>query len=167
MNRRARESGFVTPWILSLCILLMIVGLLVFDIWKVYLTQRQLEGVADAASAGAAAQLDTARYSADSTVVIAADAANPEASSPATDRIVQLINKNGDAQVTLNSSNGIQYESSLCADGAPGVTAVKVTVQKPVDFAVLGWIAKKSGIIVRASSTASPATSGSAAVGKC
>jgi Flp pilus assembly protein TadG len=52
------EGGFVTIWVLGLCVVVLVLGGLVVDGWRVLETRRALVSAADAAAAAGADGLD-------------------------------------------------------------------------------------------------------------
>ena len=60
--RPHNERGFTTVWVLGLAIIIMVLGLAVFDVWSVYTRQRALTAHADSAAAAAAQAIDLSAY---------------------------------------------------------------------------------------------------------
>lgn len=58
MRRWRREEGTVTLWALGLCIMLLFVGGLSLDLWRVFSERRALAGIVDAASIAGASGID-------------------------------------------------------------------------------------------------------------
>ena len=52
------ERGFATIWVLSLCIVVLMLGGLVIDFWRVLETRRDLSAMADAAAAAGGNGID-------------------------------------------------------------------------------------------------------------
>lgn len=105
--RRRDEGGFLIPWILGLCVFLLLLGGLSFDLWRAVAERRALAQVADAAATAGASGIDEAAYRADGTVRL----------EPA--RAEQLARENLASQTDVRSLTG--------ADVA--VTPEGVTVQ--------------------------------------
>lgn len=59
MTRRAADDrGFLTIWLLGLCLLLLVLGGVSLDLWRVFSERQALAGLADSASLAGAAGLD-------------------------------------------------------------------------------------------------------------
>lgn len=59
MTRRARdERGFLTIWLLGLCLILLVLGGVSLDLWRAFSDRQALAGVADAGALAGAAGLD-------------------------------------------------------------------------------------------------------------
>lgn len=59
---RAGESGSVTLWMLGLALILLALGGLSLDLWRVFLERRELAGVVDAAAIAGASAIDEAAF---------------------------------------------------------------------------------------------------------
>ena len=59
MTRRVRdERGFLTIWLLGLCLILLVLGGVSLDLWRAFSDRQALAGVADAGALAGAAGLD-------------------------------------------------------------------------------------------------------------
>jgi Flp pilus assembly protein TadG len=57
-KRRRDDRGFLTIWLLGLCLLLLVLGGVSLDLWRVFSERQALAGLADSASLAGAAGLD-------------------------------------------------------------------------------------------------------------
>jgi Flp pilus assembly protein TadG len=55
---RRDDRGFLTIWLLGLCLLLLVLGGVSLDLWRVFSERQALAGLADSASLAGAAGLD-------------------------------------------------------------------------------------------------------------
>jgi Flp pilus assembly protein TadG len=69
----ARDDGFITIWLLGLCVVLLFVGGVSLDLWRAFSERRALAAMADAAALAGASGIDRARLHAASEIVL-----NPE-----------------------------------------------------------------------------------------
>ena len=58
MKLRREDRGFLTIWLLGLCLLLLVLGGVSLDLWRVFSERQALAGLADSASLAGAAGLD-------------------------------------------------------------------------------------------------------------
>jgi Flp pilus assembly protein TadG len=64
-DRQARsDGGFVTVWILGLCVTLLFLGGISLDLWRAFSARRALAAVADAAAVAGASALDLTQHDA-------------------------------------------------------------------------------------------------------
>ena len=63
------EGGFFTIWVLGLCVMVMFVGGLSFDLWHSFSDKRELSSIVDGAAVAAASQIDLDAFRNDSTSV--------------------------------------------------------------------------------------------------
>lgn len=59
-----RDHGFVTVWILGLCVALLFLGGIGVDLWRAFAARRALAAVADAAAVAGASALDLTQHDA-------------------------------------------------------------------------------------------------------
>ena len=55
---KTNDRGFLTIWLLGLCLLLLVLGGVSLDLWRVFSERQALAGLADSASLAGAAGLD-------------------------------------------------------------------------------------------------------------
>jgi Flp pilus assembly protein TadG len=55
---RGEDRGFLTIWLLGLCLLLLVLGGVSLDLWRAFSERQALAGLADSASLAGAAGLD-------------------------------------------------------------------------------------------------------------
>jgi Flp pilus assembly protein TadG len=58
VKTRQDDRGFLTIWLLGLCLLLLVLGGVSLDLWRVFSERQALAGLADSASLAGAAGLD-------------------------------------------------------------------------------------------------------------
>jgi Flp pilus assembly protein TadG len=58
MTTSRDDRGFLTIWLLGLCLLLLVLGGVSLDLWRVFSERQALAGLADSASLAGAAGLD-------------------------------------------------------------------------------------------------------------
>ncbi len=58
MRRLQRSEGFVTIWILGLCVILLFLGGISLDLWRAFSDRRVLAAIVDAAAVAGASDLD-------------------------------------------------------------------------------------------------------------
>lgn len=75
------EAGAVTIWMLVLSVILLSLGGLSVDLWRVLADRRELASTADAAAYAAAGRIDEAHYRATGQVVLRPDTATAAAAS--------------------------------------------------------------------------------------
>jgi Flp pilus assembly protein TadG len=56
------QGGFITIWLLGLCVALLFLGGISLDLWRSFAERRALASVADAAAVAGASGIDRARY---------------------------------------------------------------------------------------------------------
>jgi Flp pilus assembly protein TadG len=144
VNRPLRpfgEGGFLTIWLLGLCLLLLVLGGVSLDLWRVFSERQALAGLADSASlAGAAAlDLDAARRG-----IIRLDPA--DASRRAGASIAGQVDK-GSLVVSSVSivvgQNGA--EVTVSADGQVHLTLLRLLLgDRPVSLHVTSTAAARS-----------------------
>jgi Flp pilus assembly protein TadG len=69
-ERRADDGGFVTVWILGLCVTLLFLGGVSVDLWRAFAQRRGLASMADAAAIAGASALDLAEHDAHGRLVL-------------------------------------------------------------------------------------------------
>lgn len=66
-TRKPGEKGFLTIWMLGICICIFFVGGISLDLWRAFSERRQLAAMTDAAAVAAASQIDLDAFKQDST----------------------------------------------------------------------------------------------------
>jgi len=66
----APESGFVTVWILGLCVMLLFLGGMSLDLWRAFSERRAIAEMADAAATAGASGIDEQTYRTSGQVVL-------------------------------------------------------------------------------------------------
>jgi hypothetical protein len=129
------EHGFMTLWVLGLCIAVLFLGGLSLDFWRVITVRRSLVSMADAGATAGADGLDSGALRRN---VVALD--------PVLAR--------------SEASNALQAESGWAAVDAADIdiapARVTVTLRAKVNFTLLGIFVHGAPIEVQASSSAEP-----------
>ena len=73
------ERGWVTLWILGLCVMVLFVGGLSLDLWHAFSERRSLAAAADAGARAGASMIDQAAYRESGALALVPDAAQREA----------------------------------------------------------------------------------------
>ncbi|HMC08096.1 MAG TPA: pilus assembly protein TadG-related protein, partial [Actinomycetota bacterium] len=60
MRRPRPDGGFLTIWMLGLCLLLLVLGGVSLDLWRAFSQRQALAGLADAAALAGASGIDRA-----------------------------------------------------------------------------------------------------------
>ncbi|HEX4493680.1 MAG TPA: pilus assembly protein TadG-related protein [Acidimicrobiia bacterium] len=132
---RRDERGTTTLWVLGLCIIVLFLGGLSLDLWRVITVRRSLVAMADAGATAGADGLDQNALRADR---IALDPALARA----------------EADDALRAQSG--WPAVDDADVAVAPNQVTVTLQAHVSFTLLGIFVHGDPITVRVSSSAQP-----------
>lgn len=64
------QRGYVTLWILGLCVCALFIGGISIDLWRVYSERRALAGIVDAAAIAGASGIDEEAFRKDGTVAL-------------------------------------------------------------------------------------------------
>jgi Flp pilus assembly protein TadG len=132
---RHDERGTTTLWVLGLCVIVLFLGGLSLDLWRVITVRRSLVAMADAGATAGADGLDPQALRADR---IALDPALARAEA-------------GDA---LRAQSGWSTVDDADVDATPA--EVTVTLQAHVEFTLLGIFVHGDPITVRVSASAAP-----------
>ncbi len=62
MDRAGAESGSVTFWMLGLALIVLALGGMSLDLWRVFLERRELAGIVDAAAIAGASAIDESAF---------------------------------------------------------------------------------------------------------
>jgi Flp pilus assembly protein TadG len=126
----APEGGFVTVWILGLCVMLLFLGGMSLDLWRAFSERRAIAELADAAATAGASGIDEQIYRASGQVVL----------DPA--RAEQLARDNLAAQADTRSFTGADVQSTtrqvtVRAHGAVHFSLLRVfTADRPFEVTV-------------------------------
>jgi Flp pilus assembly protein TadG len=132
---RRDERGTMTLWVLGLCVIVLFLGGLSLDLWRVITVRRSLVAMADAGATAGADGLDRNALRADR---IALDPTLARA----------------DADDALRAQSG--WGSVDDADVAVTPNEVTVTLQAHVSFTLLGIFVHGDPITVRVAASAQP-----------
>lgn len=139
------ERGSVTIWILALSMVLMVLGGLSIDLWRVLAERRLLAATADAAAVAAVSAIDLSRYRDPAAVPTAVD--EPVRLDPvlAEQRALESIRRSG---AQLSDDPRIDFED--------GDTRIVVRVENRIEFGLLRLLAGdfEGGFTVRAGAEA-------------
>lgn len=139
------ERGSVTIWILALSMVLMVLGGLSIDLWRVLAERRLLAATADAAAVAAVSAIDLSLYRDPTVIPTAVD--EPVRLDPvaAEQRALESIRRNG---VRLSANPRIGFED--------GDTRIVVQVENRIEFGLLRLLAGEfdDGFTVRAGAEA-------------
>jgi Flp pilus assembly protein TadG len=128
------ERGSVTIWMLGLIMVVLAIGGLVLDLWRVLDEKHRVEAIADAAAAAGSAMIDETHYRATGQVILD----QPQARS----RAAEIIGATGPVEASV-----IQTDP----------TRVTVTLTQGVDLSLLQLLLPgEDRIIVRAQASGSP-----------
>ena len=138
MSRLRGEGGFLTLWILGLCLLILALGGVSLDLWRVFSQRQALAGLVDAASLAGASGIDPAAARAG---VVRLDPADATARA--------------EASVAGQPDTGSLVVSSLVVQVAPDGSAITVSAEGSVHLTLLGLLAGARPIGFHVASTAS------------
>lgn len=138
--RGSDDAGWVTLWLLGLAVMLLALGGLSLDLWRVFSERRDLAGAVDAAAAAGASGIDAGRFRA--TGELALDPPVVEA----------LVAENLAAQTDLRSLTHVAVEANS--------RAVTVTAVGAVDLTLTRTLIPLGPLTIRVDATAEPARSG-------
>lgn len=143
LRRRVRgDRGFLTIWMIGLCILLLALGGVSVDLWHAFSQRQQLVGMADAAAVAGASGIDTSQYNKTGKVVLDQDTATA------------LVDQSLASQRDVGSFVGLQSVS--LSDGDSEIT---VTLDGRCSLFLLGFLTGRHDLTFQASSSATPRTS--------
>lgn len=133
------EAGWVTVWLLGLAVMLLALGGLSLDLWRVFSERRDLAGAVDAAAAAGVSGIDDDHFRA--TGELALDPETVEA----------LVADNLAAQTDLRSLTHVAVETSP--------QTVSVTAVGTVDLTLTRTLIPLGPLTIRVDATAEPARS--------
>jgi hypothetical protein len=128
------ERGMVTLWVLGCCLIVLLLGGLVLDMWRVIDARRELVSMADSAAAAGASALDP-------------DAAHAGRLQLDSSRAAALA-----TEALLDNPRGAALEDRVIDVGD---TRVDVTVVEQVDFALLDLLGRP-GVVIEVHRAAEP-----------
>jgi Flp pilus assembly protein TadG len=134
--RSKSEGGFITIWMLGLCVMVIFLAGISFDLWRVFSANRSLSSTVDGVAVAGASGIDEDAYQSSHTLQL----------DPA--RARQLAAANLDSQ----------GERSHILNPAVDVTPARITVtaEWQVDFVLLRVLMDDKPFIIHASSTSTP-----------
>jgi Flp pilus assembly protein TadG len=138
-QKKRRESGTITMWMLGLCVMLFLLGGISLDLWRAFSERRSLAATADAAAVAGASALDEAAYRSSG--------------------LVRLLP--GDAERRARASLAEQLDRRALRDARVAATEgkVSVTVGGAVDFSLLQIVAPGDEFAITVRATARPQAS--------
>jgi hypothetical protein len=138
-QKKRRESGTITMWVLGLCVMLFLLGGISLDLWRAFSERRSLAATADAAAVAGASALDEAAYRSSG--------------------VVRLLP--GDAERRARASLAEQLDRRALRDARVAATEgeVSVTVGSAVDFSLLQIVGPGDEFAITVRATARPQAS--------
>ena len=118
-----REQGFITIWLLGLCVALLFLGGISLDLWRSFSARRALASIADAAAIAGASGIDQARF----------DSANQLVLDPGLARSLALDSFRSQSSQAGHSGGSVTDEPRI--DVTPD--RITVTVTGTVDYTLL------------------------------
>ncbi|MGD2051206.1 MAG: pilus assembly protein TadG-related protein [Acidimicrobiia bacterium] len=139
MRRRAAgEAGSVTLWVLGLCLVLCVLGSLVFDLYRAFSERQEVAGWADAAAVAGATAIDEAYFRATGEARLMPGAAEA--------RALEYLDRQ-------DGYDPVEVVTMVAASE----TEVTVSLEREVEFALLGGLlAGEDPVLVQISGTATP-----------
>lgn len=135
-HARSEEGGFVTIWLLGLCVALLFLGGISLDLWRSFSERRALASIADAAAVAGASGIDRARY----------DSAHELVLDPVLARSLALDSFRG------QNRSGVTDEPRI--DVTPD--RITVTVTGTVDYTLLRIFLENRPFTITVDATAAP-----------
>jgi uncharacterized membrane protein len=132
----SRQGGFITIWLLGLCVALLFLGGISLDLWRSFSARRALASVADAAAIAGASGIDRARF----------DSANELVLDPGLARSLALD--------SFRSQNQGRVTDEPAIDVTPDRITVTVTGQ--VDYTLLRIFLDNRAFTITVDATAAP-----------
>lgn len=149
--RHRDERGFTSVWVLGLTMMILVMGIAVFDAWNVYATQRKLTAQADAAAAAGAQGVDVGEFESTNGMVLVL----------AADDVTTLASKRLSADLgagkvdTGNAATPTADKAAATIIVADDSKSVTVTLSRKVNFTIFAILGKDSQTVT-ASATAAP-----------
>lgn len=124
------ERGSVTIWMLALSMVLMVLGGLSIDLWRVLAERRLLAATADAAAVAAVSAIDLSVYR------------DPAAAPPAVDGLVRLdpVPAEQRARESIRRS-GVRLSADPLVEFEDGDTRIVVLLENHIEFGLLRLLA--------------------------
>jgi hypothetical protein len=135
-RRPGDAAGFVTIWLLGLCVALLFLGGLSLDLWRAFSERRALAFAADAAAIAGASGIDRAR----------ADAANDLVLDPALAKRLALESFYGQGLRSVTEEPRIDVTPER----------ITVTVTGRVDYTLLRIFLDNDPFVIKVDATAAP-----------
>lgn len=139
--RQSGECGSVTVFGLGMLILILAVGAISIDMWRVVAARHELRQLADAAATAGADAIDVAAYRSTGVLVL-----DPEAAPRAARSVL------GDPATWDFTVAGAAEDR----DGDGRTDEMVVALSREVEFALLGMVTGQNSVRVRVESIASP-----------
>lgn len=133
------EGGAVALWLLGLCVVLLFVGGLSLDLWRVFTERRALAGVVDAAAAAGASGIDAAVLRTTGAVVLDPDVA--------------------EALAGANLASQTDLDALTTVDIAATPAAVTVSAGGTVDLTLTRVLLDAAPLTIHVTAVAEPARS--------
>lgn len=128
-SRRDGETGTIVLWLLGLCVMLLFVGGISTDLWRVLSERRALAGIADAASIAGASALDELAFRTTGAVVLAPDEARA--------RALEILAAQTDrAALTAADAYATPEAITVVIEGAVPLTLMRVLLPDAPDVAL-------------------------------
>lgn len=144
-TRRSGECGSITVFGLGMLILILAIGAISIDMWRVVAARHELRQKADAAATAGANVIDVAAYRSTGLLVL-----DPEAAPRAARSVL------GDPATWEFTAAGAVEDR----DGDGRTDDMVVTLSREVEFALLGMVTGQNSVRVRVESIASPRRTG-------
>jgi Flp pilus assembly protein TadG len=137
VTRAGEEHGTITLWVLGMCLMMLFIGGISFDLWRAFSERRALAGMADAAAVAGASGLDADHFRSTGEVRLAPDLS--------------------EALAWDNLKQQADYRSLADASVAATTTEVTVQAKERVHFTLLRiFLSRTEPFTVTATATAEP-----------
>lgn len=133
---RERQEGFITVWLLGLCVALLFLGGISLDLWRAFSARRALASAADAAAIAGASGIDQARF----------DSANELVLDPGLARSLALDSFRSQNRGTITDMPRIDVSPDR----------ITVTVTGRLDYTLLRIFLDQGAFTITVDSTAAP-----------
>lgn len=132
LRTRDGEAGTIVVWLLGLCVILLFVGGLSLDLWRVLADRRALAGMADAAAIAGASALDETAFRTGGEVILDPAAARARALDSVGVQLDQAVVDLVDAAATTDQVSVVlegSTELTLMRILLPGSPTIRLRVQ--------------------------------------
>jgi Flp pilus assembly protein TadG len=116
---RTDESGTVVIWLLGLCVVLLFLGGLSVDLWRVLSERRTMAGLADAAAVAAATALDEPAFRTSGVLVLDPDVGRARA-------LESLAGQPEAGALTAVAAQVTPTEATVVLEGAVPLTLMRI-----------------------------------------